>query len=641
MNKVYHVAKTGSDSNAGDEDSPFLTINKAAGIAAAGDAVVVHKGVYREWVKPANTGLSNTRRVVFAAAPWEKVVIKGSEAVDGWEKVEGSVWKKVLDNAFFGSFNPFAKNIVGEWVVHGHEKHLGDVYLNGMSFYEVVKYEDLAAPALRTEILDDWTKKMTPIINPMQTQYVWYAEVNETTTTIFANFQSYNPNDELVEINVRRSCFYPEITGIDYVTVTGFEMAQAASPWAPPTADQPGLIGPNWAKGWIIEKNRIHDAKCSAISIGKEITTGHNQYTRRGDKAGYNYQLEAVFSALSKGWSKEHIGSHIIRYNTIYDCGQNAVVGHLGCVFSEIYDNHIYNISTKREFYGHEIAGIKLHGAIDVQIRHNRIHNCSLGTWLDWQNQGARVSRNIYYNNNRDLFVEVSHGPFVADNNIFASRDFLTNAAQGSAFINNLICGDMQYYDVLDRATPYHFPHSTQVKGYSVVFSGDDRWYNNIFAGAAGAERTGTAAYDGQSASIEEYLKRIKDRGVGDFESFIKEGKQYVNVNDNVYFGTAKPYDREEHNIVDAEFNPKVSITEEDTGVFLSIELPASIDELKAEVIETETLGRVRLADCNFENPDGSDLVLDEDLFEGLHSEGAAVGPLASLQAGANRVKVW
>ncbi|GHU34882.1 hypothetical protein FACS1894172_15780 [Spirochaetia bacterium] len=641
MNKIYHVAKTGRDSSTGAADSPFLTINKAAGVAAAGDAVIVHEGVYREWVKPANTGLSNTRRVVFTAAPGEKVVIKGSEPVTGWEKVAGSVWKKKLDNVFFGSYNPFAANIVGEWVVHGHEKHLGDVYLNGMSFYEVVKYEDLANPALRTEILDDWTKKMTPIINPAQTQYVWYAEVDELSTTIFANFQSYNPNNELVEINVRRSCFYPEITGIDYVTVSGFELAQAATPWAPPTADQPGLIGPNWAKGWIIENNCIHDAKCSAISIGKEITTGHNQYTRRGDKAGYNYQLEAVFSALSKGWNKEHIGSHIIRNNTIYDCGQNAVVGHLGCVFSEIYDNHIYNISTKREYYGHEIAGIKLHGAIDVQIRHNRIHNCSLGTWLDWQNQGARVSRNIYYNNNRDLFVEVSHGPFIADNNIFASRDFLTNAAQGSAFINNLICGDMQYYDVLDRATPYHLPHSTQVKGYSVVFSGDDRWYNNIFVGTAGSERTGTAQYDGQSASIEEYLKRIKDRGVGDFEAFIKEGKQYVYVNDNAYFGTAKPYGREDCNLVDAGFNPNVSIIEEDEQVFLSIELPPSFGKINAKSIDTGVLGRVRLADSNFENPDGSDLVVDTDLFGEAREKNSTIGPVVTLKAGTNRVRLW
>jgi hypothetical protein len=641
MNNVYHVAKTGSDRNLGTKESPFLTINKAASIAAASDTVIVHEGVYREWVRPKNTGLSNTRRVVFKASDGEKVAIKGSEAVTGWEKVKATVWKKTLDNTIFGDFNPFSAHIIGEWVVHGHEKHLGDVYLNGMSFYEVVSYEELAAPVLRTEILDDWTKKMTPIINSAQTQYVWYAEVDEATTTIFANFQSYNPNDELVEINVRRSCFYPEITGIDYVTVSGFELAQAATPWAPPTADQPGLIGPNWAKGWIIENNIIHDAKCSAISIGKEISTGHNQYTRRGDKAGYNYQLEAVFSALSKGWSKEHIGSHIIRSNTIYDCGQNAIVGHLGCVFSEIYDNHIYNISTKREYYGHEIAGIKLHAAIDVQIRHNRIHNCSLGTWLDWQDQGARVSKNIYYNNNRDLFVEVSHGPFVADNNIFASRDFLTNAAQGSAFINNLICGDMQYYDVLDRATPYHRPHSTQVKGYSVVFSGDDRWYNNIFAGVAGADKTGTYLYDGQSASLEEYLQRVKDRNIGDFGAFLAEGKQHVAVDGNAYFGTAKAYNREESYVIDAGFDPKVSIVEEGEQVFLSIELPQSISEVNAKIIDTHILGRVRLADADFENPDGSDLVVDTDMFDKVRSTGAIIGPLVALKRGANRVRVW
>ena len=87
----------------------------------------------------------------------------------------------------------------------------------------------------------------------------------------------------------------------------------------------------------------------------------------------------------------------MIRRNTIYDCGQNGIVGHLGCVFSTIEDNHIYNIALKREFYGYEIGGIKLHAAIDVVIRHNRIHDCSLGTWLDWQTQGTRISRNVYY----------------------------------------------------------------------------------------------------------------------------------------------------------------------------------------------------------------------------------------------------
>ena len=114
-------------------------------------------------------------------------------------------------------------------------------------------------------------------------------------TEIYANFHGKNPNEELTEINVRKYCFYPDKTGRNYITVRGFEMAQAATTWAPPTADQPGLLGCNWSKGWIIENNRIHDSKCSGISIGKEASTGHNLCTETHRKPGYQYQMEAVF----------------------------------------------------------------------------------------------------------------------------------------------------------------------------------------------------------------------------------------------------------------------------------------------------------------------------------------------------------
>ena len=317
--------------------------------------------------------------------------------------------------------------------------------------------------------------------NPDQTKLVWYAEVDSDQTTIWANFAGADPNHELVEINVRPAVFYPTENHVDYITVRGFELAQAATPWAPPTADQPGLIGPNWAKGWIIEDNVIHDAKCSAISIGKESSTGHNYATIRGDKPGYQYQLESVFTAREFGWDREHIGSHLIRRNTIFDCGQNAIVGHLGCVFSTIEDNHIYNIAVKREFYGYEIAGIKLHAALDVTIRHNRIHDCTLGTWLDWQTQGTRVSRNIYYANNRDLFVEVSHGPYIVDHNIFGSKASLESWSQGGAYVNNLVCGTVWLSPSPNAPPRTILPHSTKVAGYAAILGGDDRHIGNIF----------------------------------------------------------------------------------------------------------------------------------------------------------------
>ncbi len=565
MPAMLHVATTGSDHADGSEDRPFRTINRAAALAHPGDTVIVHAGEYREWVQPPRGGLSDLRRITYTAASGEHAVVKGSEPVTGWELVDGTVWTVTLPNSLFGTFNPFAEEIDGDWIVYPDQstpkKHLGDVYLNGTSFYEVSTLAEVADPPRRTEAIDDWTGATDAVRDPDQTQLVWYAEVGDGHTTISANFGGADPNAELVEINVRRSVFYPVEHHLDYITVRGFELCHAATPWAPPTADQPGLIGPNWAKSWIIEDNVIHDAKCSAISIGKEISTGHNFATVRGDKPGYQYQLESVFAARRVGWDREHVGSHTIRRNTIYDCGQNGIVGHLGCVFSTIEDNHIYNIALKREFYGYEIAGIKLHAALDVIIRHNRIHDCSLGTWLDWQTQGTRVSRNLFYDNNRDLFVEVSHGPYLVDHNILGSKVSLELFSQGGAFVNNLVCGTVSIQPVLERPTPYHVPHSTQVAGYAAIHGGDDRHIGNIYLGGDPAEAYdpaarpelkpahGTVGYNGHPASMEDYLELVGDPTRGDHQRFMGV-KQPVYIRDNVYAAGAKPYEAEKGAIV-------------------------------------------------------------------------------------------
>lgn len=638
----YHVAKNGSDLGKGTKEDPFLTINRAASLAQPGDTVIVHEGVYREWVKPQNSGLSNTRRITYQAAEGEKVIIKGSEQIRGWEQFEGSIWRVVLPNGFFGDFNPYREEIFGDWFATtntGRPKHLGDVYLNGISFYEAGSLEELHKPKIREKVRDDWTGKVVPVHHPEQTKYLWYTEVDAETTTIYANFHAYNPNTELVEINVRKCCFYPDRIGINYITVKGFELAQAATPWTPPTADQPGLLGPNWSKGWIIEDNIIHDSKCSGISIGKERSTGDNYRTKRKDKPGYNYQIESVFSATHAGWSRELVGSHIIRNNTIYDCGQNGIVGHLGCVFSEIYNNHIYNIALKREFYGYEIAGIKLHAALDVQIHDNCIHDCSLGMWLDWQAQGTRVSRNLFYRNNRDLFVEVSHGPYLVDHNIFASEYALDNYAQGGAYVNNLICGKMVHQKVLDRSTPYHLPHSTKIAGFSVILGGDDRFYNNIFVGKEALAGVGTAHYNGYTTSLEEYLEKVHQTP-GDVEIFYDVG-QPVYINNNVYLNGAVPFEREVNKLVAAEFDPEIRITEEEDGIYLNCCLPEKFAKIHGEIQTTKSLKRVRVANADFENPDGSEVTLDRDFFGEKRAEKNGVGPFAELRSGKNRIKVW
>ena len=655
MSPALHVAITGSDDADGSADTPLRTINRAAAVAEPGDRVVVHAGEYREWVQPKRGGLSDTRRITYEAAPGEHVVIKGSERVTGWVQEESTVWRVTLPNTLFGSFNPFAEELEGDWTVYAsgaRRTHLGDVYLNGTSFFEVLDRADLVDPPLRTTVVDHWTGTVDQIRDPEQTRLVWYAEVGADETTLWANFQGADPTAELVEINVRRSVFFPTEHHLDYITVRGFELAHAASPWTPPTADQPGLIGPNWAKGWIIEDNVIHDAKCSAISLGKEASTGDNFATRRRDKPGYQYQLESVFAARQIGWDREHVGSHIVRRNTIFDCGQNAIVGHLGCVFSTIEDNHIHDIGRKREFYGYEIGGIKLHAAIDVVIRHNRIHDCSLGTWLDWQTQGARVSRNVYYRNSRDLFVEVSHGPYLVEHNILGSAASIESFSQGGAFVHNLVCGTLWRQAVLDRPTPYHVPHSTQVAGYAAIEGGDDRFVGNVFLGgddeAYSATATtganawhGTAGYAGHPGSLDAYLAEVNDPSRGDHERF-KGVLQPVYLRDNVFAGRAEPV-ADEAGAVALTDEVRVELVEDDEGVVLVTSLPARFDEARIALVTGADLERVRFVDADFEELDGSPAVLDVDLVGERKVPGATypAGPIASLAPGESRTRVW
>lgn len=81
---VYYVSDKGVDTNSGERNSPFKSINTALSHATAGDQIIVRGGIYYERVTFIKSGLQG-KWITLKAYPGERPVIDGSKTViTGW-----------------------------------------------------------------------------------------------------------------------------------------------------------------------------------------------------------------------------------------------------------------------------------------------------------------------------------------------------------------------------------------------------------------------------------------------------------------------------------------------------------------------------------------------------------------------------
>jgi alpha-N-arabinofuranosidase len=588
--REYHVSVVGNDQQEGTAAKLLRTISAAALLAQPGDIITVHEGVYRERINPPRGGKSDQKRIIYQAAPGEKVIIKGSEVIKDWRKVQKDIWKVTIPNSFFGDFNPYSDLIHGDWFnPRGRAHHTGAVYLDGHWLTEAAKLEDVLKAIADTPL--------------------WFGQVGETNTMIWAQFKGINPNKAEVEVNVRQTVFYPDKPGINYITVRGFTMMHAATPWAPPTAEQIGLIGTHWSKGWIIEKNDILYSTCVGITLGKYGDQWDN--TSQNTAEGY---VKTIERALENGWSVENIGHHIVRNNHIAHCEQAGIVGSLGAVFSIITGNVIHDIHVRQLFTGAEMAGIKIHAAIDTEISRNHIYRTCRGIWLDWMAQGTHVTRNLLHDNkpSEDLFVEVNHGPFLIEHNLFLSPTALLDMSEGGAYVHNLFTGRIMLRPELNRETPFHPLHSTKVAGLRNIRGGDDRFYNNIFV-----NHNGLAPYN--------------------------KAAQPVQMSGNVFLKGAQPSSHEQDPLVRPEFDPEIKLLEDKENVRLHIMLDSMWAKKQSHrLVTTELLGRAKIPDLPYERPDGLQYRIDTDYFgRKRNADNPFPGPFEPPAGGSHVLKLW
>ena len=426
------------------------------------------------------------------------------------------------------------------------------------------------------------------------------------------------------------------------------------------------MIGPHWSKGWIIEDCEISNSKCAGISLGKYLDPENDHYfTVKHVKSPTQMERDAVCRGQYHGWLKEKVGSHIVRRCNIHHCEQGGIIGRMGGVFSIIEDNHIHHINNMMELGGAEIAGIKLHAAIDVVFRRNYIHHCTMGIWCDWEAQGTRITQNLFHDNqlppyakqlkggmmSQDLFVEVGHGPTLIDNNILLSEASLRMATQGVAMVHNLICGALTCVGngTGSRYTPYHIPHRTEVMGFMTILHGDDRFYNNIFVQKWPAapmtiphdsddgqdqenREVGTHVLNGYP-TYEEWIGQFDmDTETPDMGKLAPAHKGHLPVwcQGNVYLNGAQAWEHEQAGLVDSSHPITVEVEERDGRPVLNTNVYQVIDQFRCSMVNTQVLGKAFEPEESYENPAGTPITFDRDYLGNHRGAGVLPGPFAS-----------
>ncbi len=163
----FYVGGDGaSDRNPGTASQPLATIQKAAGVAAAGDFVNIRPGIYRETVVPANSGAPG-QPVTFQPDGDAEVTVSGADLADGgWTVYSGQIYQKAIALPLTGYGEQITGNatllanqvfVGGKMMIEARWPNLADAddLLNRADFRPIAKGAWTAGPGGTSAILRD------------------------------------------------------------------------------------------------------------------------------------------------------------------------------------------------------------------------------------------------------------------------------------------------------------------------------------------------------------------------------------------------------------------------------------------------------------------------------------------------------
>ena len=132
---TYYVAKNGNDNNSGDKALPWLTIQKAAGTILSGDQVYIKQGIYKETVRPKNSG-TQKKYITYQAYAGDEVIIDAEDGIRNdcirIDNVRYLYFKSLkLQGGKYSGFNATASNnLILDNITAGPRNRLGIYFKN-------------------------------------------------------------------------------------------------------------------------------------------------------------------------------------------------------------------------------------------------------------------------------------------------------------------------------------------------------------------------------------------------------------------------------------------------------------------------------------------------------------------------------
>lgn len=351
------------DAGAGEAAHPYVSIGYALGQMRVGDRLTIRAGIYRETLElDAIAGIERgDAQTVVEGAPGEQVEVRGSDAVQGWERVREQLFVKRGV-----AVEPQQVFVDGQRLQQ----------IGGRIFGGFPERHDTALEGLHASEGGIWPGRRAPTGDLPPDSFFFDASHG----ALYVRVARASLEGAMVEVAMRPYAIHG--VHIRAVQLRNLRIAHSNTS----TFSRHGAVHLN---GDQIRLEQIHVADCDLIGIVLHGADNEMMDSSANDCGQLGMHLRGRRLRMT---NNETNGNNTRGFNKWWEAGGIKIIGEGGLRDAEI-------------------------------DRHRAIANHGDGIWIDWGNDAITVRRStLAYNGGFGLHYEASTGGQIYDNHVFGNR---------------------------------------------------------------------------------------------------------------------------------------------------------------------------------------------------------------------------